>query len=79
MIARGHWQRLKLDAMLNGGTYSPAYNLKGNAKQFTRRYEVSFNRLCNRLRDAGYLVVRVPGPRGGEYSARYYAQKGLEV
>ena len=48
--------------------------IRGRALRYVDVYERGFNRMLERAKREGYEVVRVPGPRGGEWGARYYAK-----
>lgn len=70
--ARGSEQRSFVRSAAYGHpTHSLAYGLKGKAKQYSGRYQASFDNLCDRLRSAGVEVIRELGPRGGKGSATY--------
>lgn len=71
--ARGDWQREQVRAMRAvAGAPSPARELRGRARGYAARYMASFANLCARLEAQGVPIERVPGPRGGEWTARYY-------
>ena len=55
------------------GITSPVRNLRGRARLYSSRYLTRFNNMLARARKQGWLIQRVPGPRGGEWSATYYA------
>lgn len=77
-IARGSWQESILKELRRDGEItSPVKYLKGYAKQYQSKYEQSFYNLLKRARVAGMLIERIPGPRGGEWSARYILIKDI--
>ena len=78
--ARGHWQRWILQEWMEGKeVQSPVTGLRGKAKLYQGRYWASFQNLLARVRNAGFIVVRIDGVRGGEPTARYYIKKLYEV
>lgn len=71
-MARGHWQAEILSDLLAGRVVkSPTRYLRGNARRYIGRYQISFDHLLARMRAAGYFIVRCPGPCGGEWGASY--------
>jgi len=76
MFAKGSEQMVWEKQLLSdGGCINPVKFLKGKAKKYSGRYETSFRNLLDRMKGSGYIVTRIPGPRGGEYSATYFAHK----
>lgn len=72
--ARGSWQRGIIDDMLVGGCTNPVAQLRGKAKDYSGRYQESFDNLLDRLQSAGITVHKQLGPRGGEFSAVFTIQ-----
>jgi hypothetical protein len=71
-LARGCEQRSFLRSALQPeGAFPVTRTLRGRAKMYAGRYAASQANLLTRVEAAGYLVIRTPGPRGGEWSARY--------
>jgi hypothetical protein len=50
---------------------NPIAQLRGRASSYAGHYTSSFSSLLAKLARAGYTVQRIPGPRGGEWSAIY--------
>lgn len=77
-LAKGSWQRWCLKQMRTPeGCPSPTRNLRGSARRYSGKYLRSFENLIRRLELAGIKVVRVSGPRGGEYGARYFIEEEI--
>jgi hypothetical protein len=77
-IARGSWQESILKELRrNKEITSPVKYLKGYAKQYQSKYEQSFYNLLQRAKKAGMWIERIPGPRGGEWSARYILMRDI--
>ncbi|RJQ53385.1 MAG: hypothetical protein C4521_07580 [Actinobacteria bacterium] len=72
-LARGPWQREILRDMLHDSAAHPTRALRGRARSYRAQYERSFRNLVARLAGAGITVLRAPGPRGGDWNARYVA------
>jgi hypothetical protein len=72
-LARGRMQRRWLEAMLSEeGCASPDRTLSGKAKSYAGRYKQSFKHPLERAQAKGYTVLRIPGPKGGEWGATYW-------
>lgn len=70
--ARGDWQRGIVGEMLHQNRVTnPVSELRGRAKNYAGKYSESFHSLLARLKSAGIVVTRTPGPKGGEWSATY--------
>ena len=69
--ARGAEQAWFVRCALNGGARNFSQDLRGKAARYASSYAASFRNLLDRLRKAGIVVERTPGPRGGEYRAEY--------
>lgn len=68
----GSCQKEAMESLLAGraiGNYSQ--RLRGRARLYRGRYEITFESLLKYLAKMGYKIERTPGPRGGEYSATY--------
>ena len=69
--ARGAWQFAIACELIAGQTVvNPLRMLSGVAARYKGGYRASWSRLLERL-EHDYIVVRVPGPRGGEHGATY--------
>jgi hypothetical protein len=75
-VKMGHWQE-GLRAKLENGQIvrNPIAVLKGKAKKFASHYNASFQSLLSTMKKDGWKIKRVPGSRGGEWSATYSAYK----
>jgi hypothetical protein len=72
MIAKGSWQKdIWHDLKAGKVVDSPFKYIQGNASKYLSRYKESFANMLNRAHAKGYIVARIPGTRGGEYSAKY--------
>jgi hypothetical protein len=77
-IARGSWQESILKELRrNKEITSPMKHLRGYAQRYQTKYEQSFYNLLQRAKAAGMWIERIPGPRGGEWSARYILIKDI--
>lgn len=47
----------------------------GRAKRYMDLYKRGFSRMLVRAGSEGWKIERVPGPRGGEWGAKYYAKR----
>ena len=71
-LAKGSWQRSILNRLLTGSSITnPIASLQGKARNYSLNYQNSFYSLLTRLKDSGIEISRTPGPRGGEWSAKY--------
>jgi len=71
-IAKGSWQKQIWNDLLAGyAITNPVSDLVGTAKSYAGKYHASFSNLLHRARTAGYIIQRIPGSRGGEWSATY--------
>lgn len=74
--ARGTWQRGIYAELVAGSTLSsPSALVTGKARTYVKRYMASFHRLLARMEAEGWVIERTPGPRGGEWGARYRAYR----
>jgi hypothetical protein len=71
-IARGDWQQdIWQDLRSGQPVTNPIRDIKGRASSYAGRYSQSFQALLARSRAQGYLIRRLPGAHGGEWSATY--------
>jgi len=71
-LAKGSWQRSILRDLLSCSSITnPIKNLKGNAKSYSGRYQVSFFALLFRVEKAGYTITIQPGKLGGQWGSTY--------
>jgi len=71
-LAKGSWQRSILRDLLSySAITNPIKSLKGNAKSYSKRYQVSFFALLFRIEKAGYTITVKPGPLGGQWGSTY--------
>ena len=71
-LAKGSWQRSILRDLLSySAITNPIKSLKGNAKSYSGRYQVSFFALLFRIEKAGYTITVKPGPLGGQWGSTY--------
>lgn len=74
-IARGFWQQgIWVDLLRGREVENPVKHLRGRARQYAGRYRLSFLNMLVRAEEEGFRIKRVPGPRGGEWSAKYSLQ-----
>lgn len=73
-ITKGHWQKGIFNALLKGEINSPLTALSGKAKSYYGHYQNSFLSMIERAEKAGYKIIRTPGVRGGECTAKYKMQ-----
>lgn len=59
------------DLLLGHVVASPMALLRGRAKSYGGKYANAFRRMLKRAESAGYQIKRTPGPRGGEWAAKY--------
>lgn len=71
--AKGSWQKeIVRELITNGEIHSPVAHLKGRASQYQSKYQSSFRNLLQRIQQIeGVQIQRIPGVRGGEWSAKY--------
>jgi tRNA G26 N,N-dimethylase Trm1 len=62
---RGTWQREIAQLLVTGRHVPATLYLRGRAKNYRGRYQASFSRVINALRQAGYTITLTPGPKGG--------------
>ena len=71
-LAKGSWQYQILKDLLSNSTITnPLKSLKGNAKSYSGRYQVSFFALLLRIEKAGYSITIKSGPMGGQWGSTY--------
>lgn len=71
-LARSRQQQDMLAGLEEGlCIQSPAHGLRGRSKDYKARYEASFRNFIERLRQNGYRLMMLPGPRGGWGSAHW--------
>lgn len=70
-IARGAWQEEMWNKMVNGCEVIPFKSLKGNAKRYYGRYQMSFYAMIGRAKEQGYKILKKPGINGGEWGASF--------
>lgn len=76
----GSWQQEIFNSLTKYGEISsPISNLRGKAKNYYGNYSRSFNSLLEKMKNAGYIVARIPGIRGGEYTAKYILLKSPKI
>lgn len=74
MIARGRAQQYYWGRMTGAnGCPSLTRLIIGRARRYMDLYLVSFRNMCERARKDGWTITRIPGKRGGEWGAIYYA------
>lgn len=72
MVAKGHWQQSIWHDLKAGKVVdSPFRFIQGRASRYLSRYQDSFRNMLERATAKGYVITRIPGVRGGEYSAKY--------
>lgn len=66
-VARGRWQVELYERLVSGGMVAAdvSRELGGEAGSYAGRYQESLDQLIARMREAGWALERVPGPRGG--------------
>ena len=66
-VARGRWQVGLYERLVSGGMVAAdaSRELVGKAGTYAGRYQESLDQLIARMREAGWALERVPGPRGG--------------
>ena len=71
-LAKGSWQRSILKDLIScKDITNPIKALKGNAKSYSGRYQVSFFALLRRIENAGYTITIQSGPLGGQWGSTY--------
>jgi len=71
-LAKGSWQRSILRDLLSNSTITnPLKSLKGSARNYSSRYQVSFFALLRRIENAGYTITIKSGPLGGQLGSTY--------
>jgi len=71
-LAKGSWQRSILRDLLSNSTITnPIKALKGNARNYSSRYQASFFALLFRIEKAGYSITIESGPLGGRWGSTY--------
>lgn len=79
-VAKGEWQKDIARYLLTGQkVHNPIALLAGRASGFTSKYTTSLDSLIRRLVDAGYIVYKELGPRGGSWSCNYSVVKSEGV
>lgn len=70
--ARGCWQHDIINNLISQGTIiNPMFCLQGKAKNYTGRYQASFNSLLSRVKVAGFNIIIQKGSKGGLWTAKY--------
>lgn len=70
--AKGYWQKeIVRELITHGEINSPLAKIQGRASQYRSKYQTSFRNLLQRLQTQGVQIQRIPGVRGGEWSAKY--------
>lgn len=71
-LAKGSWQRSILRDLLSQTTITnPIKSLRGNARNYSSRYQASFFALLLRIEKAGYSITIQSGPLGGQWGSTY--------
>ena len=71
--ARGKWQEDLFDALMAGKKVTnPPRTLKGKAAQYAPNYWRSWRNMLRRMCECGFIIGKEPGPRGGDFRAKYY-------
>jgi len=73
---RGSWQRQMANDLLSGLHVPATLFLSGRAKSYRQRYQSSFHKVVEALRQAGYNVSLTPGPKGGTTTDAAYWSVG---
>jgi len=70
--AKGSWQREIISDFIKYQTITnPIKFLKGAAKSYSGKYQISFDNLISRIEKLGFSITVQLGPHGGMWGSTY--------